>query len=299
MRKIQSRFHKSLLLILISVLMVGCSSSLSPDNSPQSVINLSSIPAFDGKTPYVELNGNVPNFTDEEKKSVEIVEEYPELDELGRCQSVFANLHVSNMPTEDRESIGMIKPSGWVTAKYDFVDGKYLYNRCHLIGFQLAGENANDKNLITGTRYMNVEGMLPLENIVADYLRDTGNHVLYRVTPIFQGDELVARGVQMEAYSVEDNGKGIQFNVYCYNNQPGVNINYMTGESSLAEEKIEELTEEDTEVLTFIINTSSKKFHTEDCVNAGKIKEGNKLVKESTKVELMREGYEPAQCCVE
>ena len=135
------------------------------------------------------------------------------------------------MPTEDRGAIGMIKPSGWHTVKYDFVDGKYLYNRCHLIGFQLAGENANEQNLITGTRYMNTEGMLPFENMVADYITETGNHVLYRVTPVYDGDNLLARGVQIEALSMEDNGKGICFNVYCYNAQPGVTINYATGDS--------------------------------------------------------------------
>ena len=137
------------------------------------------------------------------------------------------------MPTEERESIGQIKPTGWRTARYDCVEGKYLYNRCHLIGYQLTAENVNEKNLITGTRYMNVEGMLPFENMVADYIKETGNHVLYRVTPIFKENNLVVSGVQMEAKSVEDNGQGVQFNVYVYNNQPGIEINYLTGESKL------------------------------------------------------------------
>lgn len=297
-----NRITKRLLILLLAVLMGGCSVPIIPnDDSSQSVadrvIDLSSIPEFDGETPSIELNSNIPDFTDEEKESREVIEEYPELDELGRCRSVFANLHVSNMPTEERGSIGMIKPSGWVTSKYDFVDGKYLYNRCHLIGFQLAGENANEKNLITGTRYMNVEGMLPYENMVADYLESSGNHVLYRVTPIFFDDELVARGVQMEAYSVEDNGAGIQFNIYCYNNQPGVTIDYKTGNSRLSESGTD--TSLDTEeTMTYIINTNSKKFHTEDCSNAEKISDKNKLVKESTKAELMKDGYEPALCCV-
>ena len=135
------------------------------------------------------------------------------------------------MPTEERGSIGSVKPSGWQTVKYDFVDGKYLYNRCHLLGYQLTGENANEQNLITGTRYLNVDGMLPFENMVADYVKETDNHVMYRVTPVFDGAELVARGVLMEAYSVEDGGDGVEFCVYCYNVQPGVKIDYATGDS--------------------------------------------------------------------
>ena len=237
---------KKLLVVVVAVFVLGLTelynnhgiiSNILSHNSTQSSVTLSSIPEFDGTTTYVVLNGNVPSFTDEEKGSTEIVEIYLDLDSLGRCGAAFANLHVSNMPTEKRGSIGMVKPSGWHTVRYDgLVDGNFLYNRCHLIGFQLAGENANVKNLITGTRYLNVDCMLPFENEVADYLKETGNHVLYRVTPIFVGNELVARGVQMEAYSVEDNGRGVQFNVYCYNNQPGVVIDYATGESQLESE---------------------------------------------------------------
>ena len=181
--------------------------------------------------PYVVLNNNVPNFIDE-YKTTESFENYSDLDYLGRCGTAFANIGADIMPTEDRDSIGQVKPSGWHTVKYDFVSGKYLYNRCHLIGYQLSGENANEKNLITGTRYLNVEGMLPFENMVADYVKETGNHVLYRATPIFEGENLVASGVQIEAQSVEDNGEGIMFNVYCFNVQPGVCINYLTGDSS-------------------------------------------------------------------
>ena len=178
------------------------------------------------------LNNNVPEFY-EEDLATKSFEQYSELDELGRCGVAFASIGIDIMPTEERESIGQIKPTGWQTVKYDCVDGKYLYNRCHLIGYQLTAENANEKNLITGTRYMNVEGMLPFENMVAEYIKETRNHVLYRVTPIFKGDNLVASGVQIEAESVEDKGKEISFNVYVYNNQPGILIDYLTGKSEL------------------------------------------------------------------
>ena len=192
---------------------------------------LSEIPEFNGE-PYVEVNENVPFFTDEE-----IVEEsyefYSELDELGRCGVTIACIGQDIMPTEERGVIGSVRPSGWHTIKYDIVDGKYLYNRCHLIGYQLAGENANVKNLITGTRYLNIQGMLPFENMVANYVEETDNHVMYRVTPIYEGDNLVASGVLMEAISVEDGGEGIRFNVYCYNAQPGIVIDYATGDSYL------------------------------------------------------------------
>lgn len=187
------------------------------------------IPEYSGN-PYVELNGNLPYFTDEEL-STTAFELYSELDSLGRCGAGYANICKEIMPTEERGSIGMVKPTGWHTVKYDCIADRYLYNRCHLIGYQLAGENANEKNLITGTRYLNVDGMLPFENEVADYVNDTDNHVLYRVTPVFSGDNLLASGVIIEAKSVEDNGVGVQFNVYCYNVQPGISIDYTTGES--------------------------------------------------------------------
>lgn len=180
--------------------------------------------------PYVELNGNLPYFTDEEL-STTAFELYSELDSLGRCGAGYANICKEIMPTEERGSIGMVKPTGWHTVKYDCIADRYLYNRCHLIGYQLAGENANEKNLITGTRYLNVDGMLPFENEVADYVNDTDNHVLYRVTPVFSGDNLLASGVIIEAKSVEDNGAGVQFNVYCYNVQPGISIDYIDGQS--------------------------------------------------------------------
>lgn len=196
-----------------------------------SYVSLDAIPAYDGKA-YVAVNNNEPFFTDSDMTTTAF-ENYSDLDSLGRCGVAYANICKDIMPTEERGKIGMIKPSGWHTVKYDVIKDRYLYNRCHLIGYQLAGENANPKNLITGTRYLNVEGMLPFENLVADYVNNTGNHVLYRVTPMFSGSNLVANGVLIEAKSVEDNGSGILFNVYCYNVQPGVGINYENGDSWL------------------------------------------------------------------
>ena len=198
-------------------------------NTVPSYLTLDDIPNFNG-SPYVELNNNKPYFS-ESDMTTDSFESYAELDSLGRCGVCYACIGQDIMPTEERGKIGMVKPSGWHLSKYDFVNGKYLYNRCHLIGYQLAGENANEKNLITGTRYLNVDGMLPFENEVADYVHKTNNHVLYRVTPIFHGDNLVASGLTMEAYSVEDSGEGICFCVYCYNAQPGVIIDYATGEN--------------------------------------------------------------------
>lgn len=193
--------------------------------------DFNTIPEFTS-TPYVVLNNNEPNFNKNDF-TTNSFESYSNLDSLGRCDIAFANISIDTMPgaEEERENISSIKPSGWINKKYDIVDGGYLYNRCHLIGYQLSAENANEKNLITGTRYMNTEGMLPFENKIAEYVKDSGNHVLYRVTPIYQGENLVASGVQLEAKSVEDNGKGICFNVYCYNVQPGITINYKTGDS--------------------------------------------------------------------
>lgn len=196
-----------------------------------SYVSLDAIPAYDGKA-YVAVNNNEPFFTDSDMTTTAF-ENYSDLDSLGRCGVAYANICKEIMPTEKRGKIGMIKPSGWHTVKYDVIKDRYLYNRCHLIGYQLAGENANPKNLITGTRYLNVEGMLPFENLVADYVNNTGNHVLYRVTPMFSGSNLVANGVLIEAKSVEDNGGGILFNVYCYNVQPGIGINYENGDSWL------------------------------------------------------------------
>lgn len=195
--------------------------------------NIENIPEYDGNN-YVIINNNEPKFN-ESNFSTESFETYSSKDYLDRCGTAYANIGIDLMPTEDRGSIGQVKPSGWHTIKYDIVDGKYLYNRCHLIGHQLSGENANPENLITCTRQMNVEGMLPFENKVAEYVKKTKNHVLYRVTPIFENNNLVAKGVQMEALSVEDNGKGIKFNVFVYNVQDGIIINYEDGSSSLKE----------------------------------------------------------------
>ena len=204
-------------------------SDVLPEYNSEGAESVEEIPEFSGEA-YVAVNGNVPFFLAEEITD-ESYEYYSDLDALGRCGVTMACIGVDIMPTEDRGEIGSVKPSGWQSVKYDCVEGKYLYNRCHLIGFQLAGENANKKNLITGTRYLNIEGMLPFENLVADYVQETKNHVLYRVTPLFEEDHLVAHGVLMEGYSVEDEGEGVQFCVYAYNVQPGVIIDYTTGES--------------------------------------------------------------------
>lgn len=194
--------------------------------------NIDDVPCFDGSTPYVFINDNEPDFEEGDFKR-ESFENYENLDSLGRCGVAFANISKDIMPTKKREEIGSVKPTGWHTVKYDIIEGKYLYNRCHLIAYQLTAENANEKNLITGTKYFNVKGMLPFENQVADYIKKTNNHVLYRVTPIFIGNNLVASGVQIEAESVEDKGENIKFNVYIYNNQPGISINYLNGNSEL------------------------------------------------------------------
>lgn len=195
-------------------------------------ISLEEIPEYSGD-PYVVIDGNEPDF-EEKDMTLESFEFYSDLDSLGRCGMAWANVSQDLMPEGERGSISQVKPTGWQSVRYDFVDGESLYNRCHLIGYQLTGENANEKNLITGTRYMNVEGMLPFENQVADYVRETDGHVLYRVTPIFSGDDLVAEGVEMEGYSVEDQGESVSFHVFVYNVQPGVTIDYATGESRLA-----------------------------------------------------------------
>ena len=206
------------------------------ENSNESNIDINNIPAYSGND-YIVLNNNIPNFSDSDLTTTSF-EEYSPLDRLGRWGVAYANIGTDLMPTEERESISSVKPSGWQSIKYDIVEGKYLYNRSHLIGFQLTAENANKSNLITGTRYFNANLMLPYENMVADYIKETNNHVLYRVTPVFEGNNLVATGVQMEAKSVEDNGEGIEFNVFVYNVQPGITIDYATGASALASEEI-------------------------------------------------------------
>ena len=273
------------LFVLVCVLFVGCTEK----QATPSGIDLSQVPEFSGE-PYVAINNNQPQFQKSEITDKSF-EQYAELDALGRCGVAMACIGRDIMPTEEREGIGQIKPSGWHTIKYDFVDGKYLYNRCHLIGYQLAGENANEQNLITGTRYLNVEGMLPFENEVASYVRETGNHVMYRVSPIFDGDNLVASGVQMEAWSVEDQGEGVCFNVYVYNNQPGVDINYADGTSTEQNVATEE------QKCDYVLNTNSKKFHKPDCAQAENISEKNRQDAMTTRQRLIDQGYAPAGCC--
>ena len=266
-------------------------------STPQPSISLESVPAYAGE-PYVELEDNVPSFTQEELEAFP-VEEYSPLDLLGRCGVARATVGLDTMPTEERGEIGQVKPSGWHTVRYDdLVDGKYIYNRCHLIGFQLAGENANEENLITGTRYLNVDGMLPFENLVADYVEDTGNHVYYQVTPVFEEGELVARGVQMEALSVEDGGEGVCFNIYAYNVQPGVVIDYATGESwrdgGEAQESDSDASQSE---VTYILNTSSKRFHLPDCPSVEAMKPQNREETDESREELLQRGYQPCGQC--
>lgn len=257
-------------------------------------LEVSDIPEYSGE-PYIEINGNEPDF-DQDQITDKSFEEYSQLDSLGRCQEAEASIGEELMPTEERGSIGQIKPSGWHTVKYDNVDGKYLYNRCHLIGYQLTAENANEENLITGTRYMNVEGMLPFENMVADYIKETGNHVMYEVTPVYDGDDLVASGVHMEGYSVEDEGEGISFNIYAYNVQPGIEIDYATGESREAEDSAGDSSNE-TQGGEYVINTNTGKFHRPDCSSVEDIKPENKKEYTGSREELTKQGYEPCGRC--
>lgn len=211
-------------------LLLNCIRCQEKNTLKSNSVDIENIEPYVG-APYIEINSNIPFFTEDEK-TTEVFEKYSQLDGLGRCGVAYANISIDLMPTEERGEIGSVKPSGWHTVKYnDLIDGNYLFNRCHLIAYCLAGENANERNLITGTRYLNVVGMLPFEIKVAEYVEQTGNHVLYRATPIFEEDNLVASGVQIEAWSVEDNGAGVCFNVYCYNVQPDIIINYNTGES--------------------------------------------------------------------
>ncbi len=262
------------------------------ESSLTTKILLENIPEYDGDA-YIEINDNVPFFTSEEM-TTNSYETFSELDELERCGVVHASIGKDLMPTEEREYIGYIKPTGWQVSKYDGIDGAYLYNRCHLIGFQLTGENANERNLITGTRYMNVQGMLPFENEVANYVESTDNHVMYRVTPIFEGNNLLASGVLMEAKSVEDNGDGVMFNVYCYNVQPGIEIDYATG----ANYKIETSEENSTgEKMEYILNTNSKKFHLPSCDGVNQMSEKNKKSFTGYKSELISQGYEACGSC--
>ena len=259
-------------------------------------VTLADIPAYDGM-PYIQLENNMPDFTEDEKAVTEAFESYSELDSLGRCGQAYANICPEIQPTEERGAIGSVRPSGWHTVKYnDLIDGNYLYNRCHLIAYCLAGENANEKNLITGTRYLNVEGMLPFEENVDEYVKETGNHVLYRVTPQFEGNNLVASGVEMEGWSVEDEGAGICFHVYCYNVQPGIGINYADGTSweSTADDNSDS---QDKTTQTYILNTNTKKIHRPTCSSVSQMKETNKQTYEGTIQELEDMGYTPCKRC--
>ena len=279
------------LLLLLSIILSGCTLEQEQISASGSwPVSLNDIPEYTVE-PFAVVNDNVPQFTAEDT-TTEAFEKYSDLDSLNRCGTAYANICTELMPTEERGSIGQVKPSGWQTVKYDIVDGKYLYNRGHLIGFQLAGENANEKNLITGTRYMNVEGMLPFENLVADYVKETGNHVLYRVTPIFSGNDLVARGVQMEAMSVEDKGESISFNVFCYNVQPGIVIDYSTGNSSLSDEALSP--ENSAE---YVLNTNNKKFHLPDCPSVNEMKQENRQEYTGNRELLIAQGYTPCGRC--
>lgn len=258
-------------------------------------IRLEALPSFSGE-PYVIVYDNQPEFSVNDI-SVCSFERYSELDILNRCGYAITCIGRDIMPTEERGSIGQIKPTGWQTIKYDFIDGKYLYNRCHLIGYQLTGENANERNLITGTRFMNVEGMLPFENMVTDYVKETGNHVMYRVTPVFWENELVARGVQMEALSVEDDGYGICFNVYVYNNQPGVEIDYATGESVLSTGNINSSETSKEDESYYILNIKSMNFHHNSCEKGRDINAENIKYYDGDRDVLIKDGYSPAGCC--
>ena len=268
----------------------GPSSETSKAPAAEKVFTLETLPEFSGE-PYALLNGNEPSFSEDEYDATPF-EYYQALDDLGRCQCAYACVGPETMPTEGRGSIGMVKPTGWQTVRYDIIEGKYLYNRCHLIGYQLTAENANERNLITGTRYLNIEGMLPFENMVADYIKETGHHVLYRVTPRFKGDELVARGVEMEAVSVEDQGSGISFHIYAYNVQPDVIIDYSTGKSRLTVEGNDKIERE------YVLNTARKTFHLPDCPSAASISKKNKALRTTTGAQLKKEGYSPCGNCI-
>lgn len=282
-------------------------SGLAPVSDATTEFSLEQVGTFTG-SPYTVVNNNVPYFTEEDKVRTDAFESYSNLDSLGRCGVAYASICKELMPTEERGEIGSIKPSGWHTANYhEYVDGNYLYNRCHLIGYQLSGENANEKNLITGTRYLNVQGMLPFENEVADYVENTGNHVLYRVTPIFEGDNLVASGVLMEAYSVEDRGNGVMFNVYCYNAQPGIAIDYASGNSELSNEAnpVQEQNVEanalntgnESEAVDYVLNTNTKKFHYPSCTSVSDMKDKNKDYYHGLREDLINQGYTPCGNC--
>ncbi len=286
---------KLLLVLLCCLLLTACGGSMQGADSQEMSgrredIPLSDIPEYTGE-PYIAVDGNEPDFSEEER-TANTFESYSELDSLGRCGAAYACIGRDLMPAEERGSIGQVKPTGWQTVKYENVDGKYLYNRCHLIGYQLTGENANEKNLITGTRYMNVDGMLPFENMVADYVKETGNHVLYRVTPVFEEDDLLASGVQMEALSVEDEGADISYNVFVYNVQPGISIDYATGDSAVSES---ELSEPRTEEGVIRGNSRSKIYHCPGQAAYEEMADSKNLVIFGSEQEAEAAGYRKAK----
>lgn len=271
--------------------------SVSNEESYDSVVEA---PEYEGE-PYVILDGNEPTFTEDEMTTT-VYEQYSPLDSYGRCQAAEACVGEELMPDEKRGDISSVKPTGWQSVRYENVEGGSLYNRCHLIAYQLSGENANEENLITGTRYMNTEGMLPFEKLVAEYVHETDNHVMYRVTPIFENENLVASGVQMEAESVEDDGKGIKFNVYVYNIQPDIIIDYKTGDNR-AEDTGEKETAGSTDAGKvnaqgeYVLNTNTHKFHKPDCAGVKDMKEKNKKTYKGKKSDLIEDGYSPCKSC--
>ena len=333
------RFLVGLLIPVLMITMTGCSGEdvdnntlkssqqvaekteenkeLPPLNKPDVKLDKeSTIQSSDGLEklkfkgePYAVVNNNKPEFSKKELSLDDGYENYPNLDNLGRCKTVIAKVGPETMPTEERKGIGMIKPTGWHTIRYDnLISDKYLYNRCHLIGFQLAGENANKNNLITGTRYLNVEGMLPFEDEVANYVQSTGNHVIYKVSPIYKGNNLVSSGVQMQAYSVEDKGKGVSFNIYCFNVQPGIIIDYATGDSRESGEKISEnnvtknnsssSSDSDYNVKKeYVVNTNTGKYHDSSCKSVKSMKGKNKKLMKASKKTLESQGYKPCGNC--
>ena len=305
MMRVTKKLYALLIAGMMAVSLAGCQSTGNSSNhestqneqsrkgstnSSTKSVSSDNIPDFSGNM-TVAVDNNNPDFTSKDL-TTKSYESYSRLDSEGRCQVAEACVGKDIMPKGKRGAIGMVKPTGWHTAKYDNVDGKYLYNRCHLIAYQLTGENANEKNLITGTRYLNVEGMLPFENMVADYVKETGNHVLYRVTPIFTGDDLVADGVEMEALSMEDDGEGISFHIFAYNNQPGISINYATGDSTLSESSGTMTDQQE-----YVMNTSSMKFHLPSCSSVSSIKDENKATYQGPREDLIAEGYEPCGRC--
>lgn len=294
------RYQKILCILLVLMLsLTGCTVSVKETGSEQNsqdelqTVVSNEREVTDISDPYMIVDENVPGFSEDEI-TTESFEHYSELDALGRCGVATACIGTDLMPTEKRGNISRVKPTGWHSIQYDSVEGKSLYNRCHLIAHQLAGEDANEKNLITGTRYMNVSGMLPFEEEVGDYVRETGNHVMYRVTPVFEGDNLLADGVQMEAYSVEDQGKGVSYNVYIFNAQPGIWIDYATGDSRKIQPD-DMVSKEDAS--DFVLNTNTKKFHLPSCGNADKIQKENKENFTGDRQQLVKNGYEPCGSC--